>query len=473
MAFGAELADSIPLFGTIRHVLANLILSYFRFWARLAINMHTPTVIGIAGAVGKSTARQALYAVLKGYKPTKMIEGNSETGIPLGILGLFPVTYSASEWISFVLMAPFRLQYLKLTDYLLVEMGIDGPFPPKNMEYLLTIVKPHVAILLNESPAHVGNYEIALPGKGIGLSDSEKLDRIMKLITRDDGRIITDSQCRLGITNADDPYIHSLIIKPNENTLVPIYTFGSGKENTVSYDGYTVANQQTTFTYLLNQPQSSTEFTVTFKNIALPQETQSLFAAVILAAQHIGVPTEHIAKSLEGLTLPPGRGSIFSGIKGSQIIDSTYNASSASVLSYLGYLKTLKAQSNRPAVFLFGDMKELGQAGAMEHEKVASHMIGVVDYLYCVGELTQQYILPFAHKHKNSFKDIRWFSTSREAGMAMEELLPESALVLAKGSQLLEEALKFILVDPADTEKLCRQDAFWKQAKFTRGSWVE
>lgn len=473
MAVGADLAQSSPLFGAIRRMLANAALAYLRFWAKMALTIHSPTIIGIAGAVGKSTARHALYAVLKGYKPTKMIEGNSETGIPLGILGLNPSTYSTAEWVSFFIRAPFAIHHMQFTDYVIIEMGIDGPYPPKNMEYLLTIIKPHVAILLNESPAHTANYEVALPGKGAGLSGSEKLDRIMKLITRDDGKIITESQCRVGITNGDDPYIRSEVITPNEKTPVPIFTFGKDKENAISYESYHITDENTSFSYTLHQPKPI-ELTLTFHGIALPQETQSLFAAVILVAHHIGIPLEHVERSLaQGFTLPPGRGSLFAGINGSLIIDSTYNASSASVISYLGYLKSLKALYNRPTLFLFGDMKELGSASASEHEHVAAHMIGTVDYLYCVGDLTQQFVLPFVNKHKHAFKEICWFSTSREAGMALEEHIPESAILLAKGSQLLEEALKFVLANPLDTQKLCRQDVFWKQAKFTKGNWVE
>lgn len=474
MAVGAGLAKSVPLVATVRSMLAGIVLWYFRFWARMALSLHTPTVIGIAGAVGKSTTRNALFVMLKGYKPTRMVEGNSETGIPLGILGLTPSTYSLSEWIMLICRAPFGVRSLRYTDYLIVEMGIDGPFPPKNMEYLLTIVRPQVALLLNESPAHVGNYEIALPGGGLGLTETERLDRIMKLITRDDGKIITASGCRVGITNADDPYISSQIIVPNEQTPIPIMTFGTAPANTVQYAGYSADLHETVFRYRLKDDTQHHELSLRFTGIALPRETQSLFAAALLAAHEIGIPLEHAARSLEqGFTLPPGRGSLLSGIRNTLIIDSTYNASRASVLSYLDYLKHLRQQTGQPTAFLFGDMKELGQAAAGEHQLVTERMIGIVDYLYCVGDLTRQFVLPVAEKHRSAFKDIRWFSTSREAGMALEELLPERALLLAKGSQLLEESLKFLLATPTDAAKLCRQDSFWKQAKFTKGNWVE
>jgi len=73
--------------------------------------------------------------------------GNSETGIPLGILGLKPKTYSKIEWLKLCAAAPANINYLEGTKYLIAEMGIDEPEPPKNMEYLLTILKPDIAVL--------------------------------------------------------------------------------------------------------------------------------------------------------------------------------------------------------------------------------------------------------------------------------------------------------------------------------------
>ena len=78
------------------------ILYWLRFWSQMAIKKHQPYVIGITGSVGKSSVRNAVYAVLKDYFSTKMIDkGNSETGIPLGILGIkaegFLVAFKASS----------------------------------------------------------------------------------------------------------------------------------------------------------------------------------------------------------------------------------------------------------------------------------------------------------------------------------------------------------------------------------------
>src|SRR5438270_759680 len=130
------------------------LLLYFRLFASLALRIHQPEVVGITGSVGKSSAREAIAAVLSAYYPTKVIEkGNSEIGIPLGILGLqvnslgfqTPLR-SVADYIRLLVLAVPGLFFLRGTKYLVIEMGVDEPEEPKNMTYLLRIVKPHIAV---------------------------------------------------------------------------------------------------------------------------------------------------------------------------------------------------------------------------------------------------------------------------------------------------------------------------------------
>src|SRR6185503_15856402 len=104
----------------MRQILILLVLSYLRFWARLAVEKHKPVIIGVAGSVGKSSTCQAIYSVLKDNFPTKLIKGNSETGVPLGLLGLevqslgFDTFFlSLWNWFSLLLRVPFGINYLQ------------------------------------------------------------------------------------------------------------------------------------------------------------------------------------------------------------------------------------------------------------------------------------------------------------------------------------------------------------------------
>ncbi|MFC1626914.1 Mur ligase family protein, partial [Patescibacteria group bacterium] len=361
MAVGAEIANKLPLIGIMRSLIAWKMLFYLRFFAQLTLKKNTPTIIGIAGSVGKSTARDGLYAVLKNHAPTYVVSGNSETGIPLGVLGLNPGTYSVIDWIRIIISAPFRINNLKNIAYLIVEMGIDGPKAPKNMEYLLTIIKPDISIVLNETPAHIGNYESILPSKN-KLTDKQKLSTILEYMTLDDGKIITHNKQTVSITNADDPLIKKLIINPFQKVSgITLMTFGSSHKNTIVYDGYVLNSKKTIYSYIVKTKEKPRRISLTLTGYALPKETQSIFASIILTCDHVGMSLAAIKLHLEkNFTLPPGRGSILEGIQNTMIIDSSYNASKASVSSFINMVKILKKTTRKNAVFLFGDMKELG-----------------------------------------------------------------------------------------------------------------
>ena len=65
----------------VKTLLVPFVLWYLRTIGRLALSRSRATVIGIAGSVGKTSTREALYAILKDVAPTHMVSGNSELDI--------------------------------------------------------------------------------------------------------------------------------------------------------------------------------------------------------------------------------------------------------------------------------------------------------------------------------------------------------------------------------------------------------
>jgi len=190
---------------------------------------------------------------------------------------------------------------------------------------------------------------------------------------------------------------------------------------------------------------------------------------VILAALQTGLTLKQITTSLEkNLELPKGRSSLFKGINNSSIIDSSYNASLTATMTLLDLVDTLKKETGRPIVFVWGDMRELGHEAELEHVDVAKHAVGIVDYLYLVGPLTRKHALPVLQVHDDTFKELRWFDTSHRVGEFLKDNLPKDAIVLVKGSQntiYLEDAITYILKDEGDKKKLCRQGTYWDLQK--------
>lgn len=441
-------------------------LSYLRFFARKALKKHKPKTIGVAGSVGKSSATYAIDAVLGGKFSTEVI-GNSETGIPLGILGMKPDGYSKGDWVNMLSRAPFATDYLKHIEYLIVEMGIDEPDPPKNMAYLLSILKPDIAVSLNVSATHSMQFDKTVSSSVHG---EERLKEVVKNIAREDTKIITESHSKVAIYNADDENIVEEInkfLKKNPHT--KFLTFGTKTKNNVSYGIYTVNLEGSYFQLYVNIKGEKQELKLKFKNFILPEVYREIFAASVLVGLESDMTLEEIKDALsKRFTLPKGRAGFFKGIRNSRIIDSSYNASRESVVEFLGLLDKLENETNRPTAFVFGDMRELGKEAQIEHAAVARRIIGTVDYLYLVGPQTMEFVLPLIQEQENKFKEIRWFKNSRYCGEHLEKNLPENVILLSKGSQneiYLEEALEKILEDRSERKNLCRQSKYWDEVK--------
>ena len=94
----------------MKRFLVPWVLWYLRVFARLQFRKYSPDVVGITGTAGKTSARNAVHAVLKiKYKTKVSYKANSETGIPLNILGLSMLRYDLLEWLQVLLMVPIRL----------------------------------------------------------------------------------------------------------------------------------------------------------------------------------------------------------------------------------------------------------------------------------------------------------------------------------------------------------------------------
>lgn len=442
-----------------------LLLKHFRFWAKIAMWLHKPTVIGITGSVGKSTARDIIYSSLRDSIKIKSLgNANSQSGIPLGILGITLNNYSIMEWLSAFMRAPFGIFALKGFDYLLVEMGIDGPNEPANMHYLTTIIKPDIAVLLNAALVHSEQFRSGLVN-GNSMSDNE----IISEIAKEKAHIITN-KAKLALYNCENLYTKKaaediLYILPKVQG-IPFYT--TQKMGSIYINSYEIGIGHTKYT--VTTP--TLEYVIRFEDYILPREIGSSVIVALQIARYLGISIEKAIESLEkNMRFPPGRSTFFNGIHNSVIVDSTYNASKESTLPLVKMLYHLADISNRPFTVIFGDIRELGESAEQEHNEVAKELYKKADHIYLLGPLTKKHIYEYLlteHKIDEVKKDIVHFETIRELGEFISKNLEEHSIVLIKGSQntiFLEEALKYILSNPEDEQKLCRQSEYWMSVK--------
>lgn len=442
----------------MRQIIIWFLLYYLRFFARLSLLINKPKIIGITGSVGKSSARNVVYAILKDHFKVRMIkEGNSETGIPLGILGLDPGNYQITDWMKIVILSPFKIFYLTGIKVLIVEMGIDSPYPPKNMDYLLTIIKPNISVVLNAYPVHSEQFDAIIPDN---LSTDKRTELITRKIAEEKMKVITKAKPKIGIINKNLASYN----RPGWMD-TKLMTFGESKINDVSYGSYDIDLERSCFELIFPYFRSK-KVNIELKGYFLPKKYQEIISAGFLVGLSLGLDVDEIKQSLlANFSLPVGRSSFFKGINDSVIIDSSYNASRASFLTFIETANLLAKKENRPLVILMGDMRELGKEAEDEHKIVAEAIKKNADYFFCVGELTKRYVLPEISK---IIKNSRWFEDSVKLGKFLQKSLPSHSIVLVKGSQntiFLEEAIKFILQDKKDEKKLCRQSEFWMKKK--------
>lgn len=386
-------------------------LSYLRFFARLQLakikfilrlQNKKIDIIGVTGSAGKSSTVRAIFTVLSPHFATKNTsESNSESGIPLNILGLSIKNYSPFNWIFIFFAVPFSLILnWKIYQIYIVEMGIDSPNPPKNMDYLLSIIRPNIAIFLNVNPVHAQFFS--------------SLDQI----AQEKAKLINSlPQTGFAFINLSDPLIQKYV--KTKAKIIPI------------------KNQS-------------------FKpKKRFPPIYQISFNTALQIASLFKISSTQAIRSLNlHFNLPPSRSTIFSGLKNTTLIDSSYNSSPTACLAMLDFLSTFPS----PRLAVLGDMRELGKSSSLSHRQIYQNALKASDTIISVGPETKKYFGPKAIKF-----DFWW-----QAYNYLQKNLPPKSTLLIKGSQntiYLEELIKPLLKNPTDSHKLCRQSPYWLKTK--------
>lgn len=317
--------------------LSLIFLYYLRFFARLQlskIKFLNPKLItvGITGSAGKSSTLLAAEAALKPELRVKTnYGGNSESGLPINILGLKNPNFSLLSWLKIALLAPIKLlTNWQSYDVYLFEMGIDSPRSPKNMDYLLSIVKPKIGVFLNVTPVHLENFS--------------SLDEI----AIEKAKLVNSTST--AIINSTDP-------------LVKKYTH----------------NRKTIF--IKSQK-------IDIPNYFLPDIYNISIGAAISIAKTLGINQKTAIENLKNnFHLPPSRSTVLRGINNSTLIDSSYNSSPLATIEMLNFLNTFKS----PKIAVLGDMRELGSASDLSHQNLYQHAVKSADTIISIGPLCSRY----------------------------------------------------------------------------------
>lgn len=411
----------------IKNLLYFSVASYFRFFAGIRLKRWGPRVVVVTGSNGKTTALNLIEVQLG--KVARYSHGaNSSFGIPFDILGLKRFEYSILEWVAFAIRAPFQV-FTKLPKEKIYVVEADCDRPGEG-PFLSALLKPEVVVWLSSARTHSMNFE-----KRVRAGVSANVD---DAIAHEFGHFLERAQ-NLCIVNADEPRIE----KELSRTHAAVHHIHKAE-----LQQYSVSIGGTEFVI------NGTRFRAP---LLLPQEVFYSIAASVKVAQYFGVrPTSELWK----LEMPPSRSSIFKGIKNTVLIDSTYNANTASVAAVLEMVKKFPS---RETWLVLGDLIEQGSQEKEEHENVA-RMIHSGDFrrIVFVGPRMRQYALPLV-------QGAIAFDTPLEALTYLRRELKGGETLVFKGARFLEGVVEHLLENPADAEKLCRREAVWQKRRAQWG----
>ena len=437
----------------MKKILSSVVLAYFRFFAKIQLKKFKPLIIGVGGASGKSSLSNFIYIILsKKYKVRQSKGKNSETGIPLNILGIEITGYSKLFWLKAILLAPIKAFFdLKRYEIYVAEMGIDSPREPKNMSYLLKIIKPRIGVLTNISYEHSIYFDPFVLGE-------DRPEDILKMTAIQEGMLLTSiDEKGIAVVNLDDENIKKLAPEVKASVITV-----SKKDRKSDFFIESIKNYVDKFVMHFSFEDKNFEFTL---DNPLPEHFAYSFVLSIAVAKASGVEIGDAIEALEkNFSVPAGRMSVFKGIKDTFLIDSSYNNATLSpILDLLSFIKDIGKQRRR--IGIIGDMRELGTMSKTLHEEVAKKILETLDVAILIGPLSQLYIAPVLKKAHFDYYSFPNFTSSKQTIM---DIIKPKDVILVKGSQntlFLERAVEMLLSDNKDKDKLCRRGEYWDRIR--------
>ncbi|OGI16631.1 MAG: hypothetical protein A2Z52_02010 [Candidatus Moranbacteria bacterium RBG_19FT_COMBO_42_6] len=424
----------------------SLLKSTLRVMAFLVLKKYNPKIVSITGSVGKTSTKEAVYTVLASRFRVRRSEKNynNEIGLPLTVIGTESGKDSFWVWLTvffkWLIVIILPIEYPEI---LILEMGADRP---GDIKYLTSFVKSNVGIVTDVSLTHIEFF------KNLEGVAKEK----MSLVTGLDEK-------SLAVINIDNEYIEKL----KDQVKCRLATFGFTDEAEMRASDIL-------FNYSEGQEIKGLSFKLNYKGTNLPVRLSNVLArhqvypALIAATVGVefGINLVESTALLANFLPPHSRLSLLPGIKNTQIIDDTYNASPSSVGAALEVLGEIKSQRKVAAL---GDMLELGEETEKSHRNVAKKFLEIKgDIFFAVGA-RMKFAVSELEQHGFKKENIFFFDNPMDAGKKIQEIMKEGDLVLVKGSQgiRMEKAVEEIMAEPQRaSELLCRQNKEWQEKTF-------
>lgn len=334
-------------------------------------------LVAITGNSGKTTVKEMLATLLRQRGATLATRGNlnNDIGAPLTLLNLTGDHQQA-----------------------VIELGANHL---GEIAWTTTLAQPQVAVITNVTGAHVGEFG------GMGQIAQAKAEILTGL--GEDG---------VAVLNRDDVFY-------------PFWSRLADSHKTIDFGLSQQARVQGN--NLICDEGGHYSFTLMYDGVALGRVRLPLLGlhnvrnalAAAAAALAMGLSAEEVVVGLDKLEALPGRMTLVEGIRGTRLLDDTYNANPGAMKAALDVL----AQMPAPRWCFVGAMGELGAASAALHGEVGRHARELgIDFLGTLGAAAEPAALAFG---SSGCHFSNWEALLRHA----QDHLPSVASVLVKGSR--------------------------------------
>jgi UDP-N-acetylmuramoyl-tripeptide--D-alanyl-D-alanine ligase len=396
-----------------------------------------PQVIAVTGSVGKSSTKQATLAVLGAKFAVRGTPGNfnTEIGLPLTVLGLPGGGSSCFVWFRIAAAACLRSVFgsRNYPRLLVLEMAADKP---GDIARLCAIARPDVAVVTTVGESHLEAFKtVAAIEKEKGMAIEALGPDGVAVLNRDDERV-WKMRPRTKAAAVGFGFHEEADVRGLEETVAPVLDPGRpGMRFKLQADGSTVP-------------------------FFLPGVlgTHSIYAALAAVAvgRRLGMNLVEIADGLLRYAPAPGRMRLLPGIKGTFLIDDTYNAAPRSVTAALETLRDIQLAAPDDRKFaVLGDMMELGAESLRMHAEIGAKAVSCADVVVFVGERMAE-AEKAARVAGVAEGAVFHFATAGEAGRFVQERMRQGDAVLVKGSRAMEmeRTVKELMAEPLRAKEL-------------------
>lgn len=411
----------------IKHILYFPIAYYFRFWAQIRLFFWKPKIIVITGSSGKTTLLHLIESQI-GNKARYSHHANSSYGIPFDILGLNRKDLTPDEWIFLFLLAPFKaFKKISQEKPYIVEADCDRPGEGK---FLASLLNPEITLWISSSLTHSVNFDY--------LVKNTSFPTVEEAIAYEFGYFLEYTK-NLIIVNGDSGPIK----KQLSRATAPISQISQ-----TSLKSYKVLTKGTEF--ILDKRKYSINFIV----------PKDVFYSVLMTKLLVETLKLPFDSSFSNLTLPPGRNSVFKGIKNTILIDSTYNSTPDGLRTILEMFDKYPAKDKW---IILGDMIELGNIEKVEHEKIAKIINPMnLSKVVLIGPRVSEYTYP-------QLKNAEKFLMPKDGLDYILNNIKGGEAILFKGARFLEGIIEHLLLDKNNSNKLVRREKAWQNRRRTFG----